>query len=213
MPISNSIRLLVGLGNPGNEYAGTRHNAGYDFLDVIACHAGIFFREETKFLGLVAKLPTESGDIWLLKPTTYMNLSGSSVQAMRAYFKLAPEQILVAHDELDLVPGTMKIKQGGGNAGHNGLKDISEKLSTPNFWRLRFGIGHPRIFCPGMQVRDWVLGHPNEEHRKALCHCMDAAEKTLENLAAGKMESVERTIMKYAHPLKTTQSAQKETLP
>ena len=210
MPTFAAISLLVGLGNPGSEYAGTRHNMGYDFLDAVAAATGASFREEAKFFGLVAKAETENGSLWLLKPTTYMNLSGSSVQAMRSYFKFTPEQILVVHDELDLLPGTMKIKLGGGNAGHNGLKDITAKLSTPNFWRLRFGIGHPRVFCPGMQVADWVLGRPSSEHREAIESCMKEALKTLDNLVTGKMDRVERTIMKYAHTPKNATPSQKE---
>ncbi len=210
MPNTSPIRLIVGLGNPGADYAGTRHNAGYDFLDLVAKEAKISFREEMKFFGLLAKLHTEDGDLWLLKPTTFMNASGSAVQAISSYYKIAPEEILVAHDELDLPPGTMKIKLGGGNAGHNGLKDITEKLSTPNFWRLRFGIGHPRVFCPQMQVYDWVLGRASAEHREGLETCLKAALKTVNNLAAGKMQSVERTIMKFARPPKEKEKPQTE---
>ena len=199
MANSQNIRLLVGLGNPGSSYAGTRHNAGFDFLDLIAKDAKISFREEARFFGLLARLTTEAGDLWLLKPTTFMNLSGQSVQSVASYYKIAPEEILVAHDELDLVPGTMKIKLGGGNAGHNGLKDITEKLGTPNFWRLRFGIGHPRVFCPQMQVYDWVLGRAPAEQREPLDTCLKAATKIVDNLICGKMASVERTIGKFAH--------------
>ncbi len=211
MANSQNIRLLVGLGNPGSSYAGTRHNAGFDFLDLIAKDAKISFREEARFFGLLARLTTEAGDLWLLKPTTFMNLSGQSVQSVASYYKIAPEEILVAHDELDLVPGTMKIKLGGGNAGHNGLKDITEKLGTPNFWRLRFGIGHPRVFCPQMQVYDWVLGRASAEHREGLEICLKAASKIVNNLVAGKMQSVERTIMKFARPPREKPQTEKET--
>lgn len=211
MPASCPISLIVGLGNPGNEYVGTRHNMGYDFVDAVADKTGAHFRADAKFFGLVTKAETDKGSVWLLKPTTYMNLSGSAVQAVRSYFKLKPEQILVVHDELDLHPGTMKIKLGGGNAGHNGLKDITEKLGTPNFWRLRFGIGHPRVFCPGMQVADWVLERPTSEHRQAIDDCMTEALKTLDNLVAGNMDRVERAVMKFAHVPKTHSLEEKET--
>ena len=203
MPNCLAISLIAGLETPGSAYVDPRHNVGYDFVDAVAAQTGALFRDEAKFFGLAAKATTESGTVWLLKPTTYMNLSGSAVQAMRSYFKLKPEQILIVHDELDLLPGTMKIKLGGGNAGHNGLKDITEKLSTPNFWRLRLGIGHPRIFCPNMQVADWVLGCPTPEHRQAIDSCIKEALKTLDNLIDGKMDRVERAIMKFAHAPKT----------
>ncbi len=194
---SKPIRLIVGLGNPGLQYRGTRHNMGYWTLDTIAEEKGLRFAADSKFFGEVARLKSEEGDIWLLKPTTYMNLSGSAVQALSAYYKISPEEILVIHDELDIAPGCMKIKLGGGNAGHNGLKDITAKLSTPNFWRLRIGIGHPRVFCPGQEVYDWVLGVPAPEHQQGMKKCIDAALKCLANLAKGNMEGVKRTVRKY----------------
>ncbi len=211
------IRLIAGLGNPGLQYRGTRHNMGYWLLDAIAEEKGLRFSADTKFFGEVARLKCEQGDIWLLKPTTYMNLSGSAVQAMASYYKISPEEILVVHDELDIAPGCMKIKLGGGNAGHNGLKDITAKLSTPNFWRLRIGIGHPRVFCPQQQVYDWVLGVPEPEHREGMQKCIDAAKKCLENLAKGNLEGVKRTVRKYeslpkpkAEPKPEPESAEKE---
>ena len=194
---SKPIRLIAGLGNPGLQYRGTRHNMGYWLLDEIAAEKGLRFSADAKFFGEVARLKCEAGDIWLLKPTTYMNLSGSAVQAMASYYKIAPEEILIVHDELDIAPGCMKIKQGGGNAGHNGLKDITAKLSTPDFWRLRIGIGHPRVYCPQQEVYDWVLGVPEPEHREAMQKCISAALKTLENLAKGNLEGVKRTVRKY----------------
>ena len=124
------IRLIVGLGNIGSEYEDTRHNAGFWFVDQLARRENTFFREEKKFQAEVARVRLAGQDVWLLKPTTYMNRSGLAVVALALYYKILPEEILVVHDELDLMPGCMKIKKGGGNAGHNGLKDISEKLST-----------------------------------------------------------------------------------
>ena len=131
-----------------------------------------------------------------------MNSSGSAVQPLAAYFKIKPEEILVVHDELDIPPGCMKEKIGGGNAGHNGLKDITAKLGTPNFWRLRIGIGHPRVFCPQQQVYDWVLGTPSPEHKAAIHECLEAALKTVELWAAGDEARVERMLRKYANPPK-----------
>ena len=191
------IRLIVGLGNPGNEYRHTRHNMGFMVLDKIADTAGARFSADIKFFGDTARVHTKNGDVWLLKPTTYMNASGSAVQAMASYYKISPEEILVVHDELDIAPGIMKMKFGGGNAGHNGLKDITSKLSTPNFWRLRIGIGHPRVYCPQQQVYDWVLGCPNSEHESAIEPCLAAAAKTVDNLASGAFDRVQRTIGKY----------------
>ncbi|MGN1208854.1 MAG: aminoacyl-tRNA hydrolase [Duodenibacillus sp.] len=197
------IALIVGLGNPGDEYRDTRHNVGWHFLDALACEKHLRFTDQAKFFGQTARLSTPSGDVWLLKPTTYMNRSGSAVQAMAAYYKIAPEEILVVHDELDLVPGTMKMKKGGGNAGHNGLKDIAARLSTPEFWRLRIGIGHPRQFCPQQRVYDWVLGRPSPEHEEGIAKCLEAALRTVDNFAAGNFDRVKRTVGKFATLPKT----------
>ena len=136
----------------------------------------------------------------LLKPTTFMNLSGSAVQAVASYYKIKPEEILVVHDELDLQPGAMRLKIGGGNAGHNGLKDITAKLSTPNFWRLRVGIGHPRQFCPQQAVYDWVLGTPSGEHQQKIDECLAAALKWIDAFAAGDLDRVHRAILKFSNP-------------
>jgi len=163
MPATYPISLIVGLGNPGNEYVGTRHNMGYDFVDAVATKIGARFREDAKFFGLVTKAETEKGAVWLLKPTTYMNLSGSAVQAVRSYFKLKPEQILVVHDELDLLPGTMKIKLGGGNAGHNGLKTSPKSSAHRTFGACASASG-----IRAYSVRGWMwpigssgVRHPN----------------------------------------------------
>lgn len=197
------ISLIVGLGNPGDNYRDTRHNVGFMFLDALAREHGLRFSSDAKFFGETARVHTKSGDVWLLKPTTYMNLSGSAVQALSAYYKISPEEILVVHDELDLDPGVMKMKLGGGHAGHNGLKDITQKLSTPNFWRLRMGIGHPRRFCPQQAVADWVLGCPEPRHEEAIRMCLEGALKTVENFAAGNFERIKRTLSKYAQPPKS----------
>jgi len=206
--MSKAIRLVVGLGNPGSEYAGSRHNIGFDFLDAVAAHEGVRLRDEARFFGQVAKLASAEGELWLLKPTTYMNLSGTAVQALCAYFKIAPDETLIVHDELDLVPGTMRLKIGGGNAGHNGLKSITEQLSTPNFWRLRIGIGHPRIYCPQMQVHDWVLARPQADHREGIDTCIEAARKALPHLVLGQFDRAERSLAKYVHPPKPEEETQ-----
>lgn len=203
-----AIRLIVGLGNPGAEYADTRHNAGFWFVDRLAQRERSFFREEKKFLAEVARVRLAGQDIWLLKPQTYMNRSGQSVVALALYYKILPEEILVVHDELDLMPGCMKLKKGGGNAGHNGLKDITEKLSTPNFWRLRLGTGHPRSLGMAQQVADFVLHAPSAEHKALINECIDAALKTTNDIATGDMARVQRSIAKFGStkPSKTDET-------
>ena len=137
------IRLIVGLGNPGTEYEHTRHNIGFDFVDELASLWKISLKEEKKFFGQVAKINLLENEIWLLKPSTYMNKSGTSVQSIAKFFKISPEEILVIHDELDIPCGQIRFKKGGRNGGHNGLKDIQAWLGTADFYRLRLGIGHP----------------------------------------------------------------------
>ncbi|PAV27241.1 aminoacyl-tRNA hydrolase [Tamilnaduibacter salinus] len=141
--MGQSIVMVVGLGNPGPEYANTRHNAGALIVDALAREAGQPLRPERKYLGNHARIHWQGCDVHLLNPTTFMNRSGQSVKALADFFKIAPEQILVAHDELDLPPGTARLKQGGGHGGHNGLRDIIAHLGTKEFQRLRVGIGHP----------------------------------------------------------------------
>ena len=146
------IKLIVGLGNPGKKYAETRHNAGFWLVERVAAQHRASFRKEAKFHGLAAKLSGAGGDVWLLQPQTYMNESGTAVGALAQFYKISADEILVAHDELDLPPGGVKIKQGGGHAGHNGLRDIGANLGTPEFWRLRIGIGHPRDLAASEQL-------------------------------------------------------------
>ena len=196
----SAIRLIVGLGNPGPEYSDTRHNAGFWFLDQLAQREGAFFHEEKKFLGEIARVRLAGQDIWLLKPLTYMNRSGQSVVALALYYKILPEEILVVHDELDLMPGCMKLKKGGGNAGHNGLKDITEKLSTPNFWRLRLGTGHPRSLGLAQPVADFVLHSPSAEHKSMIEECISPALITTNDIACEDMARVQRAIAKFGSP-------------
>ena len=148
------IKLFVGLGNPGPEYEATRHNAGFWWIDALARDLKLNLVPERSYHGLAARANIGGQSIWLLEPQTFMNLSGKSVAALARFFKIAPEEILVAHDELDVVPGEAKLKFGGSHAGHNGLRDIHAQLGTGDYWRLRLGIGHPGVKS---EVINWVL--------------------------------------------------------
>jgi PTH1 family peptidyl-tRNA hydrolase len=181
-----TIRLLVGLGNPGPEYEDTRHNAGFWWIDAVAGKLRASLQPERSYHGLVARVNRPGGDpLWLLEPMTFMNLSGKSVAALARFFKIAPSEILVAHDELDLQPGQVKLKLGGSAAGHNGLKDIHAQLGTQDFWRLRLGIGHPGVKA---EVVNYVLRKPLAEHRKAIDEAIDRSLESLDLLLAGDME-------------------------
>jgi PTH1 family peptidyl-tRNA hydrolase len=149
-------QLIVGLGNPGKEYEDTRHNAGFFFVDALAEAWKTHFAMQTKFFGQVAKAQVHGKEVWLLKPTTFMNRSGQSVAALTQFYKLPPQTVLAVHDELDIQPGEARLKVGGGAGGHNGLKDMIKALGTPDFMRLRLGIGHPGH---SSQVANYVL-HP-----------------------------------------------------
>jgi PTH1 family peptidyl-tRNA hydrolase len=184
----SAIRLIVGLGNIGAEYERTRHNAGFWFVDAIASKAGVSFNTERKFHGEVARIRSHDHELWLLKPSTYMNRSGQAVVALALYYKILPTQMLVAHDELDLPPGTVKLKRGGGHAGHNGLRDIQAKLTTPDFWRLRVGIGHPRTLQLTQEVADFVLHPPGREHQQAIDDSIGRALDVVPQLVDGQFE-------------------------
>jgi PTH1 family peptidyl-tRNA hydrolase len=185
----NGIRLIVGLGNFGAEYEATRHNAGYWLVDAIARRAGARFSGERKFHGDAARIRLAGRDVWLLKPTTYMNRSGQSVVALALFYKILPTEILVAHDELDLPPGAVKLKRGGGTAGHNGLKDTQARLSTADFWRLRIGIGHPRSLQLEQDVADFVLHPPRRDEQAAIDEAVGRGEGIVELLAEGRFEA------------------------
>jgi len=189
------IRLLVGLGNPGAEYEDTRHNAGFWWLSAAARSLRASLSPDRSYHGLVARVNRPAGPLWLLEPMTYMNLSGKSVAALARFFKIEPQEILVAHDELDLQPGQLKLKLGGSPAGHNGLKDIHAQLGTPDYWRLRLGIGHPGVRS---EVVDYVLRRPAAEEREAIEGSIALSLTTLDLLLAGEME---RAMMKiHARP-------------
>jgi PTH1 family peptidyl-tRNA hydrolase len=178
--------MIVGLGNVGAEFARTRHNAGFWFVDRLASRYGAAFRTEKKFSGELARAAIGGQDVWLVKPATFMNLSGQCVVAVALFYRVLPDQILVAHDELDLAPGDVRLKQGGGVAGHNGLKDIRARLSNADFWRLRIGIGHPRTLDLRQDVADFVLHPPRREEERAIDGALDRAESVIELAAAGQ---------------------------
>lgn len=178
-----AVQLIVGLGNPGAEYEGTRHNAGFWFADAVARGAGAAFRRESKFHGELCKATVAGNPLWLLKPMTYMNRSGLSVATLSRFYKIPPEQILVAHDELDLPPGAVRLKQGGGHGGHNGLRDISAQLG-PNYLRLRLGIGHPGH---AGAVTGYVLGRPSGADRDRIEEAVAEAVASLPSVLEGDM--------------------------
>ncbi|SMC26968.1 peptidyl-tRNA hydrolase, PTH1 family [Andreprevotia lacus DSM 23236] len=179
----SQIKLIVGLGNPGPEYVDTRHNAGFWWVDQLADDGKVPLRHDVKFHGLVGKVRLHGQDVWLLEPQTYMNKSGIAVLALAQFYKILPDQILVAHDELDVPPGQVKLKQGGGHGGHNGLRDIQAHLGTPNFWRLRIGVGHPG---DRNEVVNFVLKPPRKEEFDAIGDAMTRAHHVLPKLLAGE---------------------------
>ena len=189
------IRLLVGLGNPGPEYEATRHNAGFWFIDEVARALRVSLVPERTYFGLAARANLADGPVWLLEPMTFMNLSGKSVAALARFFKIAPGEILVAHDELDLLPGQVKMKLSGSHAGHNGLKDIQAQLGSADFWRLRLGIGHPGVKA---EVVNYVLRKPPAEQREGIDKSIEQALSALPLMLEGDME---RALMKvHAKP-------------
>ncbi len=179
------IKLFVGLGNPGPDYEFTRHNAGFWWLDAVARELKASLVMDRSYHGLAARVTVNGQAVWLLKPQTFMNLSGKSVGALARFFKIEPQEILVAHDELDIVPGEAKLKLGGSHAGHNGLRDIHAQLGTDDYWRLRLGVGHPGLKS---EVINWVLKKPSLDHRLAMDQCIARAITALPHLLAGNMD-------------------------
>jgi PTH1 family peptidyl-tRNA hydrolase len=186
----NAPRLIVGLGNPGAEYEDTRHNAGFWLVDRLARDLKVSLAPQSKFLGLAAR----AGDTWLLQPTTFMNRSGHAVAALARFYKIEPEEVLVVHDELDLMPGAIRLKQGGGNGGHNGLKDIQAQLGSPNFWRLRLGIGHPRSLNLKQEVVDFVLHRPRAEEQTEIDKAIDRCLLAWPRIAAGDFAAAQQQL-------------------
>ena len=179
------IKLFVGLGNPGTEYEATRHNAGFWWVAALSRELGATLTFDKGYYGQVARTTVNNQTVWLLMPQTFMNLSGKSVAALARFFKIKPEEILVAHDELDIIPGQAKLKFGGSHAGHNGLRDIHAQLGTGDYWRLRLGVGHPGNKD---EVADWVLRKPMQDHRVAIEDAITRSLKAVPLLLAGATE-------------------------
>ena len=179
----SGLRLIVGLGNPGSEHARTRHNAGFWFIDALAEQAGARFGLDSKLFGEIAKVDIAGQTLWLLKPATFMNLSGKSIAAALRYWKIEPEEMLVAHDELDLPPGVARLKFDGGHGGQNGLRDTMRLLGHGKFHRLRIGIGHPGHKD---KVTPWVLGKPGRDDEAAILRAIDDAAGVLPLAVAGE---------------------------
>lgn len=180
-------RLIVGLGNPGSDYEDNRHNLGYWFVERLAHELKVTLAAQGKFFGRVGR----KGDLWLLQPTTFMNRSGQSVVSLAGFYKILPDEILVAHDELDLQPGSIRLKQGGGNGGHNGLRDIQAHLSVADFWRLRLGIGHPG---DRNEVINYVLKAPRKEEQELIDRALDRCLLAWPELAAGDYAAAQRRL-------------------
>jgi len=203
-----SIRLIVGLGNPGKEYERTRHNAGFWLVERFALQSGVALRKDGKYQALVARL--ENNGAWLVLPQSFMNASGRAVQMLAGFFKIQPAEILVVHDELDFEPGTAKIKQGGGIAGHNGLKDISQRLGSHDYWRLRLGIGHPG---ERGAVSDYVLGKPTAEDRAEIDEAIGRSVEILPLCLSGDMQAAMLKLHSVEKPKKAKPVEKKPEAP
>ena len=179
------IKLFVGLGNPGSDYEATRHNAGFWWIDALARELKVNLVPERSYYGLAGRTSVNGQSVWLLQPQTFMNLSGKSVASLARFFKIQPEEILVVHDELDLPPGQVKLKRGGSHAGHNGLRDIHAQLGSPNYWRLRIGIGHPG---EKSEVANWVLKKPAPDQRTLIEDSIAHSLKAHAAMLAGDMD-------------------------
>ncbi|HRM81100.1 MAG TPA: aminoacyl-tRNA hydrolase [Acidovorax temperans] len=179
------IKLFVGLGNPGPDYEATRHNAGFWWIDALARELKVNLVPERSYYGLAGRTSVNGQSVWLLQPQTFMNLSGKSVASLARFFKIQPEEILVVHDELDLPPGQVKLKRGGSHAGHNGLRDIHAQLGSPDYWRLRIGIGHPG---EKSEVANWVLKKPAPDQRTLIEDSIAHSLKAHTAMLAGDMD-------------------------
>ncbi|HPW83455.1 MAG TPA: aminoacyl-tRNA hydrolase [Rhodoferax sp.] len=204
------IKLFVGLGNPGPEYEATRHNAGFWWIDALARQLKVSMAMDRSYYGLVARTVINGQTVWLLEPQTFMNLSGKSVAALARFFKIAPQEMLVVHDELDIAPGEAKLKLGGSHAGHNGLRDIHAQMGTDDYWRLRIGVGHPGVKS---EVVNWVLKKPMLDHRIAIDQCIDRTLKALPHLMAGDMDKATMLIHTSKPPRPKPPKPEKPALP
>ena len=205
------IRLVVGLGNPGKEYERTRHNAGFWFVERFAQANGVMLRKDGKFKALVGK---NAAGAWFLLPQSFMNLSGQPVQMLAGFFRFKPEEILVVHDELDFAPGVARVKQGGGIAGHNGLRDISQRLGSHDYWRLRLGVGKPPA---GSEGADYVLQKPSAEDKAAIDQAIERAHQVLPEMLTGDMQAAIQKLHsgepKQSEPKPEKKEPPKEELP
>lgn len=190
----STLRLVVGLGNPGAEYESTRHNVGFRLVEALARELKVALAPQAKFFGRAGR----SGELWLLCPSTFMNRSGQAVAALARFYKIEPEEMLVVHDELDLPPGAMRIKRGGGTAGHNGLKDIQAQLGSADFWRLRLGIGHPRDVQSAQGVADYVLHAPRREEADAIEAAIGRCLGVWPRLAGGDVAGAQAVLHRAA---------------
>lgn len=204
------IKLFVGLGNPGPEYEATRHNAGFWWIDALARQLKVSMAMDRSYYGLVARTVINGQTVWMLEPQTFMNLSGKSVAALARFFKIAPQEMLVVHDELDIAPGEAKLKLGGSHAGHNGLRDIHAQMGTDDYWRLRIGVGHPGVKS---EVVNWVLKKPMLDHRIAIDQCIDRTLKALPHLMAGDMDKATMLIHTSKPPRPKPPKPEKPALP
>ena len=184
------IKLITGLGNPGLKYDKTRHNAGFWFVDEVARRFSGTFKLETKFSGECCKVDIAGMPVWLLKPNTFMNRSGLSVKQLSSFFKISPEQVLVVHDELDIGPGSIRLKSGGGHGGHNGLRDTHAQIGK-DYWRLRVGIGHPG---EASKVADYVLSRPSVNDEIEINNSIDRAASEIEKIVVGDTQKVMNTL-------------------
>ncbi|WP_456373046.1 aminoacyl-tRNA hydrolase [Thiolapillus sp.] len=184
--MQQGIQLLIGLGNPGDKYRDNRHNVGFWFVDELARRYNISLRPEGKFFGDTGKLDLPDGKCWLLKPMTFMNRSGKSASALARFYRIAPQNILVIHDELDLPAGSARLKQGGGHGGHNGLRDIISALGSKDFWRLRLGIGHPGHRD---KVTGYVLSRPSRDDQQDIELAIDRSADQIDKLLSGDYQA------------------------
>jgi len=190
------IKLIVGLGNPGPEYHNTRHNAGEWFVNQLANRYNSPLSVQSKFFGKTSRIYIGTNDVHLLVPSTFMNLSGKSVGSMANFYKIEPEEILVAHDELDIDPGTARIKKGGGHGGHNGLRDIIKQLgNSKDFYRLRIGIGHPG---DKSQVSNYVLSKASGSDQQKIDYAIDEAERVIEELIKGNLDKAQHQLHSFS---------------
>lgn len=193
------IKLIVGLGNPGREYEATRHNAGFWWVDNLSDELRVTLKPESKYAGLVARTQVDGQDVWLLEPQTFMNASGKAVGPLARFFKITPEEILVVHDELDLPPGVIRLKKGGGHGGHNGLKDIVTSIGSNEFWRLRIGIGHPGS---REKVLGYVLGVPQKEEGELISEAISNSLRLAPQIIRGDFEAVMQALHTRTKPAK-----------